>query len=31
MLEWAGGQFNPEAFDQVGFQQRLDVGRLIAR
>ncbi len=31
MLEWAGGQFNPDASDPSGFQQRLNVGRLIAR
>lgn len=31
MLEWAGGQFDPDAFDPAGFQQRLDLGRLIAR
>lgn len=31
MLEWAGSQFDPDAFDPTDFQQRLDLGRLIAR
>jgi len=30
MLEWAGCQFDPDAFDPAGFQQRLDLGRLNA-
>lgn len=30
MLEWAGGRFDPEAFDIADFQRRLDRGRLVA-
>jgi len=30
MLEWAGGQFDPDAFDPTDFQQRLDLGHLVA-
>ena len=30
MLEWVGGQFDPEAFDPVDIEQRLNPQRLIA-
>lgn len=30
MLEWAGGEFDPEAFDVADVQHRLDLGRLAA-
>lgn len=30
MLEWAGGSFDPEAFDPADFEHRLNLGRLVA-
>ncbi len=28
MLEWVGGTFDPDAFDQNDFHDRLELGRL---